>query len=47
VWSVDTGRELRSLDQPAESVRSVAVSPDGSLLAVGLAAGNIRLWRLN
>jgi WD40 repeat protein len=46
VWSLATGRELRSLDHGAQSVPSVAVSPDGSLLAAAPAVGDIRIRRL-
>jgi len=40
VWDLATGKELRAFPQPA---RSVSLSPDGKLLAVGSDSGPIKL----
>jgi WD40 repeat protein len=44
VWDLETGREVRRFEGPAESVRSVAYSPDGRHVAAGSRDSIIRLW---
>jgi WD40 repeat protein len=43
VWEVASGNERLRLPKPLSAVRSAAYSPDGGLLAVGLADGGILL----
>lgn len=43
VWDLQTGEELASRDTGHAAVRSVALSPDGSLLAVADASGSVRI----
>ncbi len=44
-WTVD-GTELPALTGPATPLQSVAVSPDGRLVAAGTEAGPVALWDL-
>jgi hypothetical protein len=45
VWDVHSGLERRALHlPPGTRLLSMALSPDGRLLALGLAAGGVRLW---
>jgi eukaryotic-like serine/threonine-protein kinase len=46
VWDVETGREITRFDAAETRLRTMAISPDGSLLAVGGNAGLVRIWRL-
>ncbi|MEN3940041.1 hypothetical protein WJU23_02025 [Prosthecobacter sp. SYSU 5D2] len=46
VWELDTGRLLAAWPVPASGVRSLAFSPDNSLLACGHDHGSISLWKL-
>jgi len=43
LWEVDTGTLWKTFNQPANPW-GLTFSPDGGLLAVGLADGTIRLW---
>ncbi|MFC1634038.1 WD40 repeat domain-containing protein [Planctomycetota bacterium] len=46
IWDVDTGRELLSIDGYDNPIRSVAISPEGNLIAgAGSDNGLIRIWR--
>jgi WD40 repeat protein len=44
LWDVATQRRLLKLDDHSGAINSVALSPDGRLLAAGGADGSIRLW---
>src|SRR5262249_62382983 len=44
VWDVASGRELRTLKGHADSLTSVAFSPDGWQLASGSWDGKIKIW---
>ena len=44
VLDAGTGQESRAFRGHSESVRSLAFSPDGRLLATGDYAGTIKLW---
>jgi hypothetical protein len=53
LWELATGKELRRFGQqtargsatsPARAVHSLAVSPNGKLLAVGIEDSNVYLW---
>ncbi len=43
LWNLTTRQQLGQIDLPAE-VLSIAFSPDGATLAIGMADGNVRLW---
>ncbi|MBY0229217.1 MAG: hypothetical protein K2W96_08075, partial [Gemmataceae bacterium] len=45
VWHGETGKEARSLESPS-FVWSMAISPDGKLLAVGDEERNVTVWEL-
>jgi WD40 repeat protein len=44
LWDLETGRELRSLATEPSSCIALAFSPDGKILAAGLARGHLLLW---
>jgi WD40 repeat protein len=44
VWNLETGQELQFLKGYVDGVLSVALSPDGTLLANGTGLGNVKLW---
>ena len=44
VWDPATGAEIRRLKGAARYVSSIALSPDGDILAAGSAHGGIKLW---
>jgi WD40 repeat protein len=44
LWDVFTGERLRTLEGHNGSVRSVAWSPDGQMLASGSDDGTVILW---
>jgi WD40 repeat protein len=46
LWDVASGRELRHWLTPQRSVKSLAVSPDGRLLAVAGTEEALRLWEI-
>ena len=46
LWDVATGRERRRFPVEGFDVRSVAVSPDGKLLAAGVSDQTIRVYDL-
>jgi serine/threonine protein kinase/sugar lactone lactonase YvrE len=45
VWKADTGELIHQIEQEAET-RGIAVSPDGSLLAVSSEPGTVSIWTL-
>jgi WD40 repeat protein/Flp pilus assembly protein TadD len=45
LWSIATGREIRSLPAP-DDVLAIAFSPDGALLAAGFDDTTVRLWQM-
>ncbi|MDF5713243.1 MAG: WD40 repeat domain-containing protein [Rhizonema sp. NSF051] len=50
VWNVNTGKAIRTLSQSLAEVSSVAVSPDGNLLAVGSCdspRSNVKVWHIS
>ncbi len=47
VWDLADGRALRSLPGDGSGVWSVAWSPDGHTVALGLNGGHIQLWDLD
>jgi WD40 repeat protein len=44
LWELSTGRELRSFTIRADSVRSVAISPDGRFALSGSTFEELKLW---
>jgi WD40 repeat protein len=46
LWSLPSGKYLRTLSGHAGTVRSLAISPDGEVLASGSEDGTIRIWSL-
>jgi WD40 repeat protein len=44
VWDVLTGTELMTLPRHLQRIRSVAISPDGNTIAVGVTNKNVVLW---
>src|SRR5215471_110187 len=45
-WSLSEGALTKTLNWQQDNVSSVAISPDGGLLAGGLRTGEVRLWSL-
>jgi RNA polymerase sigma factor (sigma-70 family) len=46
LWDVATGKKRQEIDAKAGAVRSIALSPDGSMLATGSQQGVVPLWDL-
>ena len=46
IWNLGSGRLLRTLTGHSDWVRSVAISPDGQLLASGSSDKTIKIWNL-
>jgi WD40 repeat protein len=46
VWDVATGKQLQSLEGHKGAVRSLAFSPDGSLLVSGGEDHSVRVWKM-
>jgi WD40 repeat protein len=44
LWDVATGRDLGTITESMTNINSCALSPDWSLLALGLADGTVKLW---
>ena len=44
LWRIPDGVLLREIDKPTRWTISLALSPDGSLLAIGLDDGSVNLW---
>jgi WD40 repeat protein len=44
LWEVSTARELRRMNGPLQSIRSVAFAPDGKVLASSGIGGSLQLW---
>ena len=47
VWNVDSGSVRATLSGPAAWLRSIAISPDGSTLAVAGDSPSIELWNVD
>ena len=47
IYDVKTARELTLLTKDVASIRSVAYSPDGTILAAGTRRGTIQLWEVS
>ncbi|MEB3211296.1 MAG: serine/threonine-protein kinase [Leptolyngbyaceae bacterium] len=43
-WSTQSGRLISQLPQTFNCIRSLDISPDGRLLAIGTLAGTVELW---
>ncbi len=46
-WDFNSGRELKSWEGPPQGVESVALNPDGKVLATGNYDHTVRLWDSN
>lgn len=46
LWDIATRRERAALPREAQGVRTLAVSPGGTLLVVGLDDGTVVVWDL-
>jgi WD40 repeat protein len=44
LWSTQSGKLIAALPHRFKSIRSLAISPDGSVLAVGSLSGTMELW---
>jgi WD40 repeat protein len=45
IWETANGQEIRRIDLGSD-VLSVAISPDGRILAIGSADGTVHLWSI-
>ncbi len=46
IWNPHTGERILIVEGHSDDVRSVAFSPDGSLMATGNEEGQIRIWSI-
>ncbi|WP_333026526.1 MULTISPECIES: WD40 domain-containing protein [unclassified Microcoleus] len=46
LWNLKTGQVIRTLTGHSDYVKSVAISPDGQILASGSGDNTIKLWNL-
>ena len=47
IWSVDSGKCFRTIEQFCDFIWTVDFSPDGNHIVVALDNGKIKVWKVN